>query len=119
IVASPTCRLAASVNGSGTPSSGATSPSMRRRLAVPPAPCAISICASLKIAGAAKIVAISDCRRRAAMDVAEIGGAGALGRHHQRAHGALGRALASEQLALVRLQHALEHFSALRGFRIR
>ena len=52
------------------------------------------------------------------MLVIVIGRAGAFRRHHQRSDRMLGRALLAEQLALRRLQHALQHFPALRGLRI-
>ena len=51
---------------------------------------------------------------RLAVHVVVVGGAGAFGRHHQRADRLLGRALLAEQLAVLRLEHALEHLAALR-----
>ena len=47
--------------------------------------------------------------------VVVVGGAGALGRHHQRADRRLRRARRAEHLALPRLEHALEHLAALAG----
>src|SRR5471030_2641326 len=44
--------------------------------------------------------------------------AGAFRRHHQRADRLVGSALLAEQLALRRLQHALQHLPALSGLRI-
>src|SRR5262245_25936316 len=50
--------------------------------------------------------------------VAVVRGAGALARHHERTHGGFRRARGTEYLALVRLDHALQHFAALARLRI-
>ena len=47
-----------------------------------------------------------------------VGGAGAFARDHQGADRMLGIAFGPEELALRRLEHALEHFAALRAARI-
>src|SRR5262245_45790792 len=100
-------------------SAGTINPSTRRRLALPPAPCAMSICASAKTVRRRTTVDISAGRGGlASMHVVEVRGAGPFRRHHQRPDGLLGRTLAREQLALVRLQDALQHLAALRGLRV-
>src|SRR5579871_2613296 len=58
-------------------------------------------------------------RRSLAMLVTIVSSARAFRRHHQRSHRLFRRALLSEQLALRRLQHALQNFAALRRFWIR
>ena len=52
------------------------------------------------------------------MLVVVIGRARSFRRHHQRSNRMLRSALVSKQLALCRLQHALQNFAALRRFRI-
>src|SRR5262249_22513828 len=119
----PTERYAASLSVSPTVFAikrGTMSPSTRRRLAFPPAPCAMSICASRNVGvpGAVSVAISAGGGARSAVNVAEISGARALGRNHERADRQLGRAFAGEQLALVWFQHAFEDFAALRRFRI-
>ena len=60
---------------------------------------------------------VPSCARLAHASVRRlvVGGAGALGRHHQRAERRLRRAGGAEHLALPRLQHALQHLAALAG----
>src|SRR5262249_39554566 len=88
-----------------------------------PAPCAMSIWRSVNLAdrGAVIVVIVQPsrhCRCSAAMHVIEVRGARAFRRHHQRADGALRRALARKELALMRLQDAFEDLAALRRLRI-
>src|SRR5262245_16734329 len=119
IETSSTVSVAASPSDPHAPTSGAISPSTRRRLAVPPAPCAISICVSVKRRALGNaIVDISHRRRRSAVHVAEVGGTGAFRGHHERTDRAFRRALATEQLALMRFENAFEDLATLRGFRI-
>src|SRR5271168_1804953 len=109
-------------------SSGTNRPSINLRLALPPAPWAISICGSWKRILEVTAVAISILplgrgadvgeHGRLAMLVIKVGRAGAFGRDHQRADRMLRRAFIAEKFALRRLQHSLQHFAALRGFRI-
>ena len=95
--------------------------------ALPPAPCAISICGSRNRIGAEVAVRrtrrqagvrIRSARRGLPMLVVVVGRARAFRRHHQRADRVLGRALLAEQLALGGLEHALQHLAALRGLRV-
>src|SRR5262249_24704126 len=98
---------------------GTMSRSTSRLLALPPAPCAMSMCASANDTRGTAMVLMSDRRGgRPPVHVVVVGGARALRRHHQRADRKFRRAFAAEQLALMRLQHALEHFAALRGLGI-
>ena len=123
--ASPTVKCVASPSGSFDPPIriGAINPSTSRRLALPPAPCAISICGSRKriLTGAVVMLNRRKLRehRRFAMFVLIIRRAGAFVRHHQRAHRTLRSTFLAEQLALRRLQHAFENLAALGGLRIR
>src|SRR5690242_4579361 len=112
----PESMAAASPSSSPAPTSGAISPSTRRRLAFPPAPCAISMCVSEKTSGRGPAIVVMSDRRGAGapVHVVEVRGAGAFRRDHQRSGRTLGRALTAEQLALVRLQHALQDLAALR-----
>src|SRR5215831_7635570 len=120
-----TARCAASPSGSKEPPSsiGAMRPSASLRLALPPAPCAISICVSRKrnLGAAVLMFPLSGHRNIGqcfAVLVVVVGSAGALGRNHQGSDGMLRSTFGSEQLALSGLQHALQDLAALRSFRI-
>src|SRR5688500_609276 len=95
------------------PKSGAMRPSTSRRLAFPPAPCAISICASRKRTASAR------ANNGSTVDMVVIRGTRPFRRHHQCADWPFGGAFPAEQLALLRFQHPLEHLAALCGHRVR
>src|SRR5580693_8817307 len=110
------CAASPRIPEEGSQSRGTNKPSINLRLALPPAPCAISICGSWKRILEVTAVAISilplgrgaDVGKhgRLAMLVIEVRRARAFGRNHQRADGMLGRAFVAEKFALRRLEDA-------------
>src|SRR5689334_7875005 len=114
----PSWQTAASPSdsSSGPAKSGASRPSTRRRLARPPAPCAMSIWASRKRMACSSVISdLPHRRRRLPASIVVVRRAGPFGGDHERADRMLRGALPAEQLALVGLEHALQHLAALGG----
>src|SRR5215216_6317589 len=110
---------------SSMPKAGASSPSISVCVALPPAPCAIVMRASLKRDRFARAVSMIPRIRSSRDDtltseppVVVVRGASALRRHHAGADRVLGRAGGAEHLALPRLNDALEHLPALARLRV-
>src|SRR5688572_1249529 len=111
--------VAASASSS-MPKAGASRPSISVCVALPPAPWAIVIRSSLKRGRFARAVSMIPRIRSSREDtltseppVVVIGGARALRRDHARPDRVLRRARGAEDLALPRLDHALEDLAAL------
>src|SRR4051794_18744313 len=110
---------------SSIPKAGARSPSISVCVALPPAPWAIVMRSSLKRGRFARAVSMIP-RIRSSRDgaltrepsVVVVGGARPLGGDHARPDRVLGGARGAEDLALPRLDDALEHLAALACLRV-
>src|SRR5580693_5199599 len=113
------CAASPRIPEEGSQSRGTNKPSINLRLALPPAPCAISICGSRKRILEVTAVAIAICplgrgadvgeHGRLAMFVIKIRRARALGRNHQRADGMLGSTFIAKKFALRGLEHTFQN----------